>query len=78
MRKVVHTDETIEKYDLATEIVGIIRIRTDRVSRWLGNGSLLTQENLFPAPGYDTGYDVLLQRTDIFKSSEFKIAKYII
>ena len=78
MRKVVHTDETIEKYDLATEIVGIIRIRTDRVSRWLGNGSLLTQENLFPAPGYDTGYDVLLQRTDIFKLSEFKIAKYII
>lgn len=50
MRKVVHTDETIEKYDLATEIVGIIRIRTNRVSRWLGNGSLLTQENLFPVP----------------------------
>lgn len=78
MRKVIHTDETVEKYDLATEVVGVIRIRIDKVFQWLGNGKLLTQENLFPAPGYDTGYDVLLQRTDIFTTNEFKIAKYII
>lgn len=74
----IHTDETVEKYDIATEVVGVIRIRIDRVFQWLGNGKLLTQENLFPAPGYDTGYDVWLQRTDIFTTNEFKIAKYII
>lgn len=77
MRKVIHTEESVDKYDLATEVVGIVRIRIDKAEVWLGNGALLSQENLFPAPGYDTGYDVLLTRVDIFSGIGMKIAKYI-
>lgn len=65
-------DET----DLSTNVIGIIKIRIDRAQEWLGNGKLLTQENLFPAPSYDFGYDMLLSRSDIF-NEQFSIARYI-
>lgn len=69
-------EEKIDQYDLADSICGIIKIRTDRASKWLGEGNLLTQANLFPAPAYDYGYDLLLSRIDLF-NNEFQIAKYI-
>lgn len=49
-RKKVHSDENkmgAAAYDMASSIVGIIRIRIDRVSEWMGKGDLLTQNNLF-------------------------------
>lgn len=51
-----------EDYDLADRVVGIFRLKTTDVITWIGNGSLLSQQNLFPAPPYDHGYDVLLSR----------------
>ena len=61
---------------MATNVVGIIKIRIDRAKQWLGNGELLSQENLFPPPAFDNGYDVLLSRTDLFDNN-FTIARYI-
>ncbi len=54
-----------KEYDMANTVVGILKIRIDHATQWLGNGDLLTQQNLFPGPGIDYGYDVLLSRTDI-------------
>lgn len=61
--------------DLSSNVIGVIKIRIDRAQEWLGNGQLLTQENLFPAPSYDFGYDLLLSRLDIF-SEQFSIIRY--
>jgi len=62
-------------YDMASQAVGILRVRLDYASQWLGSGSLLTQDNLFPSPAVDQGYDNLLQRKDIF-TSPFEVLNY--
>jgi len=77
IRKCLQDGESPEKYDLAENVVGILKLRIDRVKEWIGSGELLTQDNLFPAPAYDNGYDILLSRTDLFSTSEFAIARYI-
>ena len=63
-------------YDVSNNVIGILKIRIDRADAWLGNGQLLTQDNLFPSPGYDYGYDLLLSRNDIFSQTQFEITKY--
>lgn len=64
-------------YDMATNVVGILKIRIDRGLEWLGNGALLTQQALFPSSAYDNGYRILLSRTDIFNSTDFQITIFI-
>ena len=76
VKKVNHLG-TLEGFDMATEVIGILRIRIDKVALWLGSGELLSQNNLFPAPAFDTGYDILLSRNDIFDQTDFQIVKYI-
>lgn len=66
----------VDFYDMAEHVVGILKIRTDYADEWMGNGLLLTQENLFPSPIYDEGYDVLLSRSDLFENP-FGITRYI-
>lgn len=66
-----------ESFDLSTNVVGIICIRIDRAADWLGAGKFLTQDNLFPPPMFDHGYDVLLSRCDIFDRDEFRISRYV-
>lgn len=68
---------TADETDMANHVIGLIKIRIDRVQEWLGEGKLLTQENLFPAPSYDFGYDMLLSRTDIFNDLVYPITRYI-
>ena len=75
--KKINHEATLEGFDLATEVIGILKIRIDKVALWLGNGELLSQDNLFPAPAFDTGYDILLSRNDIFDQTDFQIVKYI-
>lgn len=79
LRRKVHQPQSrgANAYDIAPTVVGIIKIRIDRVHDWMGTGELLTQSNLFPPPAYDYGYDILLERSDLFKDSGFSIAKYI-
>jgi len=76
VRKRSHTDARPANYDMATSVVGIIKIRIDRAKQWIGSGELLSQDNLFPPPAYDNGYDILLQRSDLFEG-EFSITKYV-
>lgn len=80
VRKKVHPPENqngTDAYDLAQSIIGIIRLRIDRVKDWIGTGDLLTQTNLFPPPAFDNGYDLLLSRSDIFEDTTFSVTKYI-
>ena len=62
-------------YDMSSQVVGILRIRVDRADKWLGNGSLMTKDNIFPSPSIDQGYNTLLMRQDIF-TCPFEIIKY--
>lgn len=78
LRRKVHNDgRGTDAYDMASAVIGIIKMRIDRVREWIGRGELLTQNNLFPPPAYDYGYDLLLTRNDIFDSTDFSVARYV-
>ena len=64
-----------EYYDMASQVTAILRIRVDRVDKWLGNGTLLSKENLFPSPSIDQGYNNLLTYLDNY-DKPFDIKKY--
>ena len=66
--------QTADYYDLASHVVGILRVRVDIADKWLGTGELLTKDNLFPSPALDQGYHRLLMN-DIF-NHPFDIKKY--
>lgn len=80
VRKKVHNQDYCkgtDAYDIAPSVIGIIKIRIDRVREWIGTGELLTQNNLFPPPAYDFGYDLLLMRDDLFNQTGFSITRYV-
>lgn len=62
-------NDEINGYDISKYVVGIIKMPIKCVDKWLGDGTLLTVDNLFPSPAYDQGYDLLLERNDLFKDS---------
>ncbi len=64
-----------EYYDMASQVIAILRVRIDRASEWLGNGNLLTSTNLFPSPSVDQGYNNLLMHSDMFKNP-FEVIRY--
>lgn len=68
-------EQKAEYYDMASQVTAILRVRIDRVAKWLGEGILLTQENLFPSPSIDQGYNNLLMHSETFKEP-FDIKKY--
>lgn len=70
-------DNNPNYYDVASQLIGIAKIRLDYIAKWLGNGELLTQNNLFPQPCFDPGYEILLSRSDLFDSSFATIAKFV-
>ena len=48
----------------------------DKADEWLGNGTLLTQSNLFPPPAIDQGYYTLLEYyTEL--TGNFRIKNYL-
>lgn len=67
--------KTAVEYDMASQVIGVLRVRIDHASEWLGNGELLTQSNLFPHPALDQGYDDLLLHSNDF-TPQFEILKY--
>lgn len=78
IRRKVHDNKNgTEGYDMASSVIGIIKLRIDNVLDWMGTGELLTQNNLFPPPAYDYGYDLLLTRKDLLDGSDFSIARYV-
>ena len=77
VRKKLHEGSVADDYDMASNVIGIIKVRVDNVKEWIGDGVLLSQSTLFPPPAYDYGYDLLLERTDLFKGTEFSIARYV-
>lgn len=62
-------------YDMASQVVAILRIRIDLAIQWLGQGLFLSKENLFPSPSIDQGYNNLLMHDDVF-TNPFEIIKY--
>lgn len=77
IRRIPKDGNSSSDYDVAVSVMGILKIRIDLAATWLGNGLLLSQENLFPAPGYDNGYDLLLSRRDLVSGSGFEIARFV-
>ena len=70
-----NVNQTASYYDMAQQVVGILKIRVDIADEWLGCGELMTEKNIFPSPSVDQGYNTLLMRNDIF-SNPFEIIKY--
>lgn len=68
-------NQTADYYDMAQQVVGILKIRIDVADEWLGNGELMSEKNIFPSPSVDQGYNTLLMRNDIF-ANPFEIIKY--
>ena len=52
---------TADAMDLSEFIVGVIRVRRELASAWLGDGFLTRTHHLFPPPLYDYGYRALLK-----------------
>lgn len=75
VRRNIH--EPTASFDIASNVVAIVRLRIDNVISWIGAGNLLESANLFPSPAYDYGYEILLQRKDLFENKYHKIAQYI-
>lgn len=71
-----HQIKDTKDFDMAPAVVGIVRLRIDLVDKWLGNGMLLTQENMFPPPSMDKGYGQLLCCQDLLTSG-YELAKYV-
>lgn len=74
-KRVKHSDGSASYFDMSKQVVGIIKVRIDIADKWVGNGYLMTESNIFPSPSLDQGYNTLLMRTDIFKHP-FEIVKY--
>lgn len=72
-----NTHQTGDSFDVASNVIAVVRLRIDNVSAWIGEGSLLSNQNLFPSPAYDYGYELLLQRSDLFASDYQRIAQYV-
>ena len=70
-----NVEQKANYYDMASQVTAILRMRIDRVTEWLGDGTLLTKENLFPSPSIDQGYNNLLTYSDNF-DKPFDIKKY--
>lgn len=77
VRRIPKDGNLSSAYDVAVSVMGILKIRIDLSASWLGNGQLISQDNLFPAPGYDNGYDLLLSRNDLIEESGFEIARFV-
>lgn len=75
IRKNIH--QPGESFDMASNVIAVVRLRIDHVSGWIGEGSLLSNQNLFPSPAYDYGYELLLQRTDLFATEYQNITQYV-
>ena len=43
-------------------VIGVIEVSVSDAIEWIGNGTLMSQENFFPSFEIDQGYSVLLQR----------------
>lgn len=77
VRKKPDVNKYAKEYDMASEVIGILKIRIDKADQWLGNGQLLSQENLFPSPMNDYGYDLLLNLPAEFFPEGYNIARYV-
>lgn len=55
--------------DYSDLIVGLARIRTQDILRWIGDTELLSTSSLFPSAYFDNGYEVLLKKYPSFDNS---------
>ena len=74
-REKQNINQTASYYDMASQVIAILRVRIDYAARWLGEGALLSQANLFPSPSVDQGYNNLLMHDEVF-TYPFEILRY--
>lgn len=70
---VIKKQTSICDHDLSSNVVAILRMRVDHVSKWIGDGELMSVNHIFPRPAYDYGYNLLLKRYDLFENTPFNI-----
>lgn len=51
-----------EKCNYNDNVIGVIEINVDDAAKWLGEGTLLSQDNFFPSFLHDQGYKLLLAK----------------
>lgn len=55
--------ENIGDVDMASNIVGLIRLSIDDCINWIGENGLVSARSLFPPANFDHGYGVLIEQT---------------
>jgi len=55
-------NDTLNDVDLSKYVVLIIKIKVKDGIDWIGNGRLITGENIYPSPLYDQGYGIMLEQ----------------
>lgn len=55
--------------DYSDLIIGIAKIPTSKIQRWIGNSELLSVNSLFPSAYFDCGYEVLIKNYPEYDSS---------
>ena len=61
---VVRKKERKDDCDYKDNVLCVIKIKVEDADNWLGNGTLLSQENFFPNYSIDEGYGRLLSRQE--------------
>lgn len=62
-----------ERNDYANHVVCVLRLKVADVNHWMGTGEMITQQNLFPDPLHDQGYDILLAKHDVFQGKDYRM-----
>ncbi|MFN8354218.1 MAG: FRG domain-containing protein [Spirosomataceae bacterium] len=55
--------DTLADVEMASSIVGIIRLKVDDCFDWIGDNGLVSARSLFPPANFDHGYGVLIEQT---------------
>lgn len=62
---------------LASNVLGVTLLKVDQAAERIGERDLLSIYNLFPSPAYDYGYELLLNKHDLFETNIQKITQYV-
>lgn len=64
--------QNISQIDLSDHICVIVKARVGKIKQWLGNGQLVSPENIYPPPFYDFGYSQLLESAPRHNKDQMK------
>ena len=60
--------EVLDDVEMSECIVGVLKIRIEDALDWIGNGGLMSPQNIFPSVNFDHGYGILIEQATHSKS----------